>query len=678
MTVSSGFFNSVNHDRLYDAEQLSSIFDGIIIDGVYENIGDAFMVTAYPDADDTVIVGTGRAWFDHTWTLNDSQFSLKLDPPSELVGRIDAIVIDVDKSQTVRKNSILYVKGSESTPNDPPALINTETHKQYPICYIDRGATLSAPVQQSQIENLVGTGHCPIVTGILEAQNLENLWAQLDSEFNTWWDGIKDVLDENVVTNLQNQINDLKDKVDGENALMGLIEKKVYDKFITGDYGITCQSYSLSSIPNGIYEDYSQNFAFAVDAREGIFLLPDSWIARILMVQYDDAADYSIAVLFANTSGVVTFKKTEKINLDRFNNHGCFIIDISADSYPVTVKLGVLGFKKLGIINLNISSQHNISFTESTTTITANNSFSNITSCNHAAKLSNGNSIAIQVGSSNFYSGDNDYQLVGYITYSITKEGVVSFKETFSNPTKYTEIDESTSSASAWLPPVNVNANPLAGDLWVDPSDNNVYFDTYNMYYSGYGMINPITLETTFTALSEDGINPNVFKARLGYFDLYHGAEMYSGNEKSGLLKKTWEDTSESTSSKISNYYLGASNSTVGLPEGNFILGSIDAGLVGIDGSGNQMLIGSNGGTALLKAKKKSVSLAESNLHLWLYGYRDTDEYTAYLTVTQKATSGTYQPFESRTNELHNTYHLFPYRAKSYTTTASVVKLIKS
>ena len=670
MTVSSGFFNSVNHDRLYDAEQLSSIFDGIIVDGVYENIGDAFMVTAYPDADDTVIVGTGRAWFDHTWTLNDSQFSLKLDPPSELVGRIDAIVIDVDKTQTVRKNSILYVKGSESTPNDPPALINTETHKQYPICHIDRGAILSAPVQQSQIENLVGTGHCPIVTGILEAQNLENLWAQLDSEFNTWWDGIKDVLDENVVTNLQNQINDLKDKVEGENALMGLIEKKVYDKFITGDYGITCQSYSLSSIPNGIYEDYSQNYAFAVDAREGIFLLPDSWIARILMVQYDDAANYSIAVLFANTSGVVTFKKTEKINLDRFNDHGCFIIDISADSYPVTVKLGVLGFKKLGIINLTISSQHNISFTESTTTITANNSFNDITSCNHAAKLSNGNSIAIQVGSSPRYGGSNPTQYVGYITYSITKEGVVSFKETFSNPTTYR--------GSASLPPVNVNANPLAGDLWVDPSDNNVYFDTRNMYYSGYGMINPITLETTFTALSEDGINPNVFKARLGYFDLYHGAEMYSGNEKSGLLKKTWEDTSESTSSKISNYYLGASNSTSGLPEGNFVLGSTEAGLVGIDGSGNQMLIGSNGGTALLKAKKKSVSLAESNLHLWLYGYRDTDEYTAYLTVTQKATSGTYQPFEGRTNELHNTYHLFPYRAKSYTTTASVVKLIKS
>ena len=68
MTITSGFFNSVNHDRLYDAEQVSSIFDGIIKDGVYESIGDAFMVTPNSDLNDSIIVGTGRAWFDHTWT----------------------------------------------------------------------------------------------------------------------------------------------------------------------------------------------------------------------------------------------------------------------------------------------------------------------------------------------------------------------------------------------------------------------------------------------------------------------------------------------------------------------------------------------------------------------------------------------------------------------------------
>lgn len=227
MTVSSGFFNSVNHDRLYDAEQVSSIFDGIIIDGVYENYGEAFSVKPYSDANSVVIIGTGRAWFDHTWTLNDSQFSMALDPPNEMLGRTDAIVIDVNRDQNVRKNSIVYVKGSESTPDNPPELINTELHKQYPICWITRPAGSNVPIKQSEITYLVGTSRCPMVTGILEAQNLENLMAQLDDEFNTWWDRIKEVLDENVATNLQNQIDEIKNKIDSDDALVGLLEKPI-------------------------------------------------------------------------------------------------------------------------------------------------------------------------------------------------------------------------------------------------------------------------------------------------------------------------------------------------------------------------------------------------------------------------------------------------------------------
>lgn len=207
MTVSSGFFNSVNHDRLYDAEQMSSIFDGIIEDGVYESIGEAFMVTAYADANDTVIVGTGRAWFDHTWTLNDTQFSITLSPPNTLLGRIDSIVIDVDRRDTVRKNSIILVEGEYTETPVAPTLINEELHKQYPIANIKVDAGVSGPVSQSKITYLVGSDPCPIVTGPLEAFNISNYFQQMESEFDTWhsdikeeWEnwyqGVKDVFDD--------------------------------------------------------------------------------------------------------------------------------------------------------------------------------------------------------------------------------------------------------------------------------------------------------------------------------------------------------------------------------------------------------------------------------------------------------------------------------------------------
>ena len=44
MSVTYGFYNSINGDRKYNALEMSSIFDGIIVDGVYMSIGDALNV----------------------------------------------------------------------------------------------------------------------------------------------------------------------------------------------------------------------------------------------------------------------------------------------------------------------------------------------------------------------------------------------------------------------------------------------------------------------------------------------------------------------------------------------------------------------------------------------------------------------------------------------------------
>ena len=44
MSVTYGFYNSKNRDRRYDAIQMSSIFDGIIRDGVLQHYGTGMMV----------------------------------------------------------------------------------------------------------------------------------------------------------------------------------------------------------------------------------------------------------------------------------------------------------------------------------------------------------------------------------------------------------------------------------------------------------------------------------------------------------------------------------------------------------------------------------------------------------------------------------------------------------
>lgn len=63
MAISSGFYNSVNGDRTYDADQFGSLFDGIIAPGVFPNVGDKFRVRPTNNGM-SVYVGAGKAWLD--------------------------------------------------------------------------------------------------------------------------------------------------------------------------------------------------------------------------------------------------------------------------------------------------------------------------------------------------------------------------------------------------------------------------------------------------------------------------------------------------------------------------------------------------------------------------------------------------------------------------------------
>ena len=184
MSVTSGFFNSLNGDRRYNAEQMSSIFDGIINDGVFANIGTAFGVRA--DTGNTITVGIGRAWFNSTWLLNDSILPLTADDSEILLDRIDAVIIEIDHSEAVREGSIKIVKGTPSSNPQRPAMIHTSEVNQYPLAYIYREAN-SSSIIQADITNMVGTSSTPYITGILQVQNIDNIVAQWKNQWTTFY-----------------------------------------------------------------------------------------------------------------------------------------------------------------------------------------------------------------------------------------------------------------------------------------------------------------------------------------------------------------------------------------------------------------------------------------------------------------------------------------------------------
>lgn len=207
MSVTSGFFNSVNGDRRYNAEQFSAIFDGIIRDGVFASVGHAFSVS--PAANNSVAVNTGRAWFDRVWIYNDTLLVLSLAESSAIFDRYDAVVIEVNKDETVRNASIKVITGTAETNPTKPTLAQSSTVTRYPIAYIRRKAGATS-VSTSDIEYVVGSSACPLVTGILEVISNEAVLAQWRGEFDEWFNNLRSLLSSNDEAAILGQILNLR------------------------------------------------------------------------------------------------------------------------------------------------------------------------------------------------------------------------------------------------------------------------------------------------------------------------------------------------------------------------------------------------------------------------------------------------------------------------------------
>lgn len=163
--VTSGFFDSVSNDRAYNAAQMSRMFEGIILDGVFPTVGTALAVTQATGMN--VNVGIGRAWFYNTWTYNDSILVLTATNAEVTLNRIDSVVLEVNIDPAIRANTIKIIKGTPATTPVAPSLITNATVHQYALAFLTISANQTT-IPTAKITNNIGSVATPYVAGILD------------------------------------------------------------------------------------------------------------------------------------------------------------------------------------------------------------------------------------------------------------------------------------------------------------------------------------------------------------------------------------------------------------------------------------------------------------------------------------------------------------------------------
>lgn len=210
MAVTFGFYNSQNGDRVYNAEQMSSIFSGIIQDGVFENFpasGQHFHVEWVSGQEGSkIVVGPGRAWLKDTWTDNDANLVLTLDPATQN-DRIDAVIIEINKTNTEdatagmydglngaseggngvpgRFNKIMIVKGTPSANPVKPTLRNGNGIYQYYLALV----RVSTDSTHRYISSMVGNASqdpnvTPYIIGAVQSVSNADVISQWTNALN--------------------------------------------------------------------------------------------------------------------------------------------------------------------------------------------------------------------------------------------------------------------------------------------------------------------------------------------------------------------------------------------------------------------------------------------------------------------------------------------------------------
>ncbi len=211
--VTYGFYNAQlendEPDRVYNANDLNTLFDGIIASGVFKTLYNSFNVRPTDPMGLSVIVDTGKAWLNNTWTINSAPITFSNISPVTGSGqsRIDLIYIKVDK--TARVNSIEYRQGTQSSSPSKPTFSTNE----FPIAYVTVVGGQEV-ITSSYIEIAVGKsreqGGTPYVLGLVD-QNItvDELYTQWENSFETWFNDIK-----SSITGTDVDVIALKDEVD--------------------------------------------------------------------------------------------------------------------------------------------------------------------------------------------------------------------------------------------------------------------------------------------------------------------------------------------------------------------------------------------------------------------------------------------------------------------------------
>lgn len=246
------FFNSVNGDRRYKAEDWANYFNKFITNGYFPNIASNLQVIA-SGTNMKVTLRAGAAWINGYMYQNTTDFDLTIQTADAVNSRKDRVVLRLDYEK--REIKAYVKKGTPSGSPVSPALQRDADAYELAVAeiYVRNGVVVIT--QEAVTDVRLNKDLCGVVNSLLQADTtmifnqywdwfvrtkqkyeednsviisdfrkfMEDEKKRYNTEFTAWFQNLKNVLDTNTAGNLLNEINKINDKW---NATLVELDKK--------------------------------------------------------------------------------------------------------------------------------------------------------------------------------------------------------------------------------------------------------------------------------------------------------------------------------------------------------------------------------------------------------------------------------------------------------------------
>ena len=178
----SGFFNSVNGDRKYNANFFAEYFASFIGNGVFPNPSTNLQVLSANNGYN-ITIKSGKGWINGYYYCNTTDYNILLDVADGVLNRIDRMVLRFNTSS--RDITLQVKKGTFASSPVAPSLQRDADMYELGLAdiYIKAGAI---SITQADITDLrLNKNMCGLVHGVVEQVDTTAIFNQFENWYST-------------------------------------------------------------------------------------------------------------------------------------------------------------------------------------------------------------------------------------------------------------------------------------------------------------------------------------------------------------------------------------------------------------------------------------------------------------------------------------------------------------